>query len=98
MRGAAETIIVMSLLIIMVVILSGCGHRPTKVITKEVKIEVPVDCVDKSDIPPERTLETDSLNRDDTIFRKAQALSIDFKQLKADNGEFRALIKGCVKK
>lgn len=91
-----ECIAVLILLALLVVAVAGCGHRPPKIVTQEVRVEVPVRCVDPADVPPVRDMAHETLVRADTIFRKAQALLIDVKGLQSDTDEMRALLRGCL--
>lgn len=91
-----ESIIALCLLALLVLAVAGCGHRPPKIVTQEVRVEVPVRCVDPADIPPVRDMEHETLVRADTIFRKTQALLIDVKGLQSDTDELRALLRGCL--
>lgn len=79
------------------VMLTGCAGREPLVVTREVKIPVPVACVDREDLPPIVVLETETLQRNRNMFDKAQALLIDLKALQGENVALRALLEGCIK-
>lgn len=96
MSKALEGLLVLLVLSVFVIVVSGCAHRPPKIVTEEVKVPVPVDCIDRNDVPPERNLETDRLTPSASDFAKIKAVLIDFKQLRGDDREMRALIRGCL--
>jgi hypothetical protein len=76
-------------------LLVGCESTPI-VITKEVKVPVAVPCVNSADVPPVREMVTESLHRDDPVFRKVQATLVDLKGLQQDDLRLRAILEGCV--
>jgi len=82
--------------LLIVLLLSSCAAREPKVITQEVQVPVPVPCIKQGAIPKEGKLQSDSLVKKDSIFRKVQALLIDVKGLKSENSTLRALVVGCV--
>lgn len=88
----------MKWLIPVLLLLAGCTPEPRveiRTVTETVEIPVSTPCVNASDVPPPRQLETDSLVTDDSLFDKARAMSIDLLGLKADDKQLRALIVGC---
>ena len=84
------------LLIPATLVLAGCICREPVVITKTAEVPVPVLCVDREDVPPMLVLEGDSVSKNDSVFTKAQAISIDRKLLIGQNTVLRALLEGCV--
>lgn len=79
-------------------LLIGCASDPeVRTVTQTVKVPVTQSCIDSGDVPPQRNLRTDNINRNDDIFIKVQAMTVDMLTLKKDDGELRALVSGCLK-
>lgn len=89
-------ILIMLLLVLGVILISGCASKDVVYKTVEVKVPVAQPCVSKDQIPPMFQLETKTVDRNDPVGIKAKALVIDFKRLLEDDITLRQLLGACV--
>lgn len=84
-----------AIVVAVALLLGGCAIFEPKVVVRRVEIPVPVPCVDAGDIPAGRVMEHESLLREDSIFDKVRAITIDLRGLQADDARLRALLVEC---
>jgi len=83
-------------LILLALLLTGCCSKEPLIVTKEIKVPVPVACVTAEDLPTKAVLVTDSVKKDTPFFEKAKAVSIDYLVLKKENNMLWAVLTKCV--
>jgi len=80
---------------ITVALLAGCSTQ-TRVETVEVKVPVPVPCVDREDVPAIVPGAEESVTKDSLPGEKIKAVLIERERLRGADGKLRALIQGCL--
>lgn len=93
MIGPAEVVI---LLILTVLILTGCSVKPepsVKVVTQEIKIPVYLPCIDKKDLPNKQDYVTIQIKKSDNPVVKVRRLD---KLVQQQNGYIGVLEKALV--
>lgn len=83
------------LLLVSLVILSGCSSVPSKVEVQKVQVMIPVPC--STQIPPEPVFNVDSLKSSDDIFIKVKSLLADNELHKGYELRLNAALLSCVK-
>lgn len=95
MIGYRELVV---LLLLTLLILTGCSSKPepsVKVVVKEVKVPVPVNCLAKEDVPVYSDYVKTKINKNDNDYTKVRKLIIrDFENQKFATVAEVAL-KGC---
>jgi PBP1b-binding outer membrane lipoprotein LpoB len=86
-----KTVIVM----IVVLLLAGCSTR-TVVETVRVNIPVPIQCVERTNIPPSPPSALKVITIESTPGDKIKAILVEREQLRQSDNELRALIQGCL--
>lgn len=80
--------------IVALLALAGCSTTPKeRIVTKEVKVPVPVAC--KVDIPPPPAYEGDTMDLSQDILGLVKGLLIDQQQRKITEADLRARLVGC---
>jgi hypothetical protein len=72
---------------------AGCATAEPRIVTREVKVPVPVACAPK--LPAPTPYEADAVSLDGSVFDLVRSLLIDREQRKATEGELRAALRGC---
>lgn len=87
-------------LVLAALVLASCGSAPReRIVIKEVKIPVPVPCLDEKDLPPEPTYEGDAVDLERAnIFELVQAILVEREQRKEVDAKRRAVLSVCVKR
>lgn len=93
MTGGARLLLLIAL--VATLPLAGCGTLRDIVVPKEVKVPVPVPCIDPADVPkrPATRTEADLLAMDP--YRRTLAAWSDLKRLEAYAGELEAVVHAC---
>lgn len=82
------------LAITLTMLLAACSTAPKeRIVTKEVKVPVPVAC--KVDIPPTPAYEGDTMDLSQDIFGLVKGLLIEREQRKITEADLRARLVGC---
>lgn len=82
------------LAIALTLLFAGCSTAPKeRIVTKEVKVPVPVAC--KVDIPPTPAYEGDTMDLSQDIFGLVKGLMIEREQRKITEADLRARLVGC---
>ncbi|WP_374660900.1 hypothetical protein [Phenylobacterium sp.] len=82
------------LAIALTMLLAACSTAPKeRIVTKEVKVPVPVAC--KVDIPPTPAYEGDTMDLSQDIFGLVKGLLIEREQRRITEADLRARLVGC---
>ena len=81
-------------------LLASCGSTPReRIVVKEVKIPVPVPCLDEKDLPPEPTYKGAVVDLERAnIFELVQAVLYEREQRKESEAKHQAALSACVKR
>lgn len=97
MTRGPRTILLLSALVIALAPAAGCGTLRDVVVPREVKVQVPVPCIDPADVPrrPATRSEADLLAMD--AYRRTLAAWSDLKRLEAYAAELEAVVAACAR-
>lgn len=79
-----------------IALLSGCSTVETRVETVEVKVPVPVSCVNPDDIPSVVPGAGTTVTLESSPGEKIKAVLIERERLRQSDTELRAIVLGCL--
>lgn len=82
-----------NVLLVLSLLLAGCQSAPPKVVLKEVKVAIPVEC--REPVPDRPVMPTESLQRGVSISTFVKAAQAEIERREGYEGQLRTALQNC---